>query len=124
MPIGGPSSSGFGGNEERFAGRPIPPKASKSRRKIASVQYQETGEGDDGSSRGGDEEDGAEDLDPLTGKKRKRQRAGPGGDSLTCHQVSRRVANEFSSFAGDGRLTPFFRSLSVEDTTSLDFAAR
>ncbi|KAL7413592.1 hypothetical protein BDY24DRAFT_389003 [Mrakia frigida] len=83
MPVGGPSS-GFGGNiEDRFAGRPVPPKASKSR-KLARVQYQEAGEGDDGSSRGGEEDD--DDLDPMTGKKRKRQRAGPGGDSLTCHQ--------------------------------------
>jgi len=124
MPIGGPSSSGFGGIEERFAGRPVPPKASKSRRKISSVQYQETGEGDDGSSRGGDEEDGSDDLDPLTGKKRKRQRAGPGGDSLTCHQVSDCLAGRALMGEGGGRLIPFFRSCSVEDTTSLDFAAR
>lgn len=117
MPLGGPSS-GLGG--DRFAGRAMPPKAKKSRKSVQTVQVQD--EFDDGNSSRGDydEEGDGDDYDPLTGKKRKRHRAGPGGDSLTCHQVSSSDEKTEDRDATDLALA----FCSAAATTSLDFDAR
>ena len=113
MPVGGPPEGG-----SVFSGR-LPPKAKKTRKKS-----EENEAGLDGRD-GGEDGAGGDDLD-ASGKRRKRQRAGPGGDSLTCHQVSavqdgsKRSVDQWRVARTDDHPPTL---CSVEATTNLAFGA-